>query len=326
VLLTIDTEGDNLWARRGDRGMRNVERLPEFQFFAESLNLEPTYLVAYEVVEDEKARVVIQQLARHGNCEIGTHLHAWLTPPYYPRLDSTGAYSYLHEYPEELRAAKIETVTVALEHCVGTRPTSYRGGRWSMEVFTMRTLDRLGYRADTTVTPFVSWVRTRGAALGGPNFVAAPTTPYHPAGDNILAPGGLKILEVPTSHRPCGVIPYGLYRAVGARFGDSPRAWRSACRFFLNRLSKVVHPTPAQASVPALRWLVRRLVRENSSFLNLAFHSSELVAGGAPWVQTVEDENRVRLAIKEVVDEIQRCGLPAEGITLSVFAERYGQQ
>jgi hypothetical protein len=67
-------------------------------------------------------------------------------------------------------------------------------------------------------------------------------------------------------------------------------------------------------------------VRENSSFLNLAFHSSELVAGGAPWVQTVEDENRVRLAIKEVVDEIQRCGLPAEGITLSVFAERYGQQ
>lgn len=321
LILSIDTEGDNLWAKGDGRVFRNIERLPEFQGFCEELGLRPTYLVAYEVIEDDSARAVIQQLARNGDCEIGAHLHAWLTPPYYEPLEPPGKHPYLHEYPEELRLAKLETVTRAIEDAIGKRPTSYRGGRWSMDAYTMCALDQLGYAVDTTVTPFVSWIRTPGTNSGGPNFVAAPTRPYHPAADNPIEPGELGILEIPPSHRPKGIIPHSLYRALGRRFGDNPVAWRIVLRYFLNRLGKVVHPNPATESAERLRWLAGQVTSDDIPILNLAFHSSELMAESAPWVATSEDEVRVRDNIRLVSETLAKRGRHWEGSTLSVTSE-----
>jgi len=322
LILSIDTEGDNLWAKGDGRVFRNIERLPEFQGFCEELRLRPTYLVAYEVIENDKARAVIQQLARNGNCEIGAHLHAWLTPPYYEPLEPPGKHPYLHEYPEELRLAKLETVTTAIEDAIGKRATSYRGGRWSMDAYTMCALDRLGYAVDTTVTPFVSWTRTPGTKSGGPNFVAAPTWPYHPAADNPVEPGELNILEVPPSHRPKGIIPHSLYRAVGRRFGEDPRLWRMALRYFLNRLGRAVHPNPASESPSRLSWLARRVARENAPVLNLSFHSSELMAGGAPWVVTEQDQERTWASIAATASELGRRA-DWQASTLTQFREEW---
>ena len=319
VILSIDTEGDNLWARGNERGFRNIDRLPEFQEFCEKLGLRPTYLVAYEVIEDDHARQVIQQLAQHGNCEIGAHLHAWLTPPYYAPLEPPGQHPYLHEYPEELRSAKLETVTQALEQAMGKRPTSYRGGRWSMDAFTMRALSGSGYLADTTVTPFVSWSADRGVGAAGPNFVPAPLWPYHPAAGNPMQPGGLAILEVPVSHRPKGLIPQSVYRAFGRWLGGNPRLWRLTLRCFLNRACRVVHPNPATESADRLLWLAQHVVAESAPVLNLAFHSSELMAGGAPWVRTAQDEKAMRERIGRIVEHL---GAMANwrGVTLTGLA------
>ncbi len=326
LILTIDTEGDNLWEDvGGGRSFKNIEKLPEFQEFCQDLGLKPTYLVAYEVIEDDKAREVIQQLAKYGDCEIGAHLHAWLTPPYYPPLDNSGKHTYLHEYPEDIRAAKLETVTKAIEDAIGARPTSYRGGRWSMDAFTMRWLDSMGYLVDTTVTPFVSWARTPGACAGGPNFSFAPHQPYHPDPDDPRRPGSLSILEVPTSHRPKGLVPYWLYKSLGRVFGNNARTWRLALRYFLNRLSRIVHPTPITESAERLKWLVRRLLKEKTMFLNLAFHSSELMAGGAPWVQTAEHETTNKDVLAELCAPTDRRGLfRLGGCTLIGFAKALG--
>jgi len=320
VILSIDTEADDMWAPGAQLSFRNLDRLPEFQEFCAGLGLRPTYLVAYEVIGNDRAREVIQQLARQGNCEIGAHLHAWLTPPYYEALEPPGKRPYLHEYPEELRLAKLETVTTALEQALAARPISYRGGRWSMDPFTMRALDARGYLADTTVTPFVSWARTLGTNGRGPNFAGAPYWPYHPAADDPTSPGQFGILEVPPSHRPKGIVPYSLYRALGRRFGNSPRAWRFALRRFLDRLCQVVQPNPALAPAAQLLWLAKRVALEKIPVLNLAFHSSELIAGGAPWLPPSYEERAVRVALAAVAGLLTQVA-DWTGSTLAQFAQ-----
>ena len=48
-LITIDTEGDNLWARPRAISTKNAHFLPRFQALCERHGLRPTYLVNYEM-------------------------------------------------------------------------------------------------------------------------------------------------------------------------------------------------------------------------------------------------------------------------------------
>ena len=60
-------------------------------------------------------------------------------------------------------------------------------------------------------------------------------------------------------------------------------------------------------------------------FLNLAFHSSELMAGGAPWVQTAEHETTNKDVLAELCAPIDRRGLfRLGGCTLIGFAKALG--
>ncbi|NPV45608.1 MAG: hypothetical protein HPY69_01515 [Armatimonadetes bacterium] len=323
VILSIDTEGDNLWADQRGRSFDNIEALGEFQTFCEGLGLRPTYLVAHEVIADEKARDTILRLEKNGNCEIGSHLHAWLTPPPYAPLDELGTYPFLHEYPQEMRAAKLERLTEDLEDVLGRRPTSYRGGRWSIEAFTMGRLESLGYAVDTTVTPFVSWIRTLGAAEGGPNCTTAPHTPYYPHSADPMRPGAMRILEVPTSHRPPLRATDGLYRWAGSALGGHRWAWSVVGRGLGVLIGKVISPNPAVTPTEGLLRVAGRILQEEPAVLNLCIHSSELVAGGAPWIREASDAKAVRQRFRDVVGFLSsRCEWRA--LTLSEYAREQG--
>jgi hypothetical protein len=319
VILSIDTEGDNLWADRAGRSFANIAALGDFQLFCDEHRLRPTYLVAHEVIEDETAREAILGLRDHGNCEVGSHLHAWLTPPWHAPLEETGLSPFLHEYPEELRVAKLERLTGDLEQVLGSRPTAYRGGRWSIEAFTMRQLDRLGYLADTTVTPFVSWVRTRGVTQGGPNCATAPHVPYHPDDADPMRPGRLNILEVPTGHRPTRQWAGGPYRWAGRYFGNSRGSWSLVGRGMGVLAGKVISPNPALTADGGLAALVRRIVTERPAVLNLSIHSSELFPGGAPWVKDEAEAGRVRERLDNITRLLDELG-EWRGVTLSEYA------
>lgn len=321
VILSVDTEGDNLWANQCGRSFSNIRALGDFQAFCEDLRLRPTYLVAHEVVADEAARETIIQLQASDRCEIGSHLHAWLTPPAYAHLDDIGKYPFLHEYPQEVRAAKLERLTEDLAGVLGQRPTSYRGGRWSIEAFTMGQLERLGYAADTTVTPFVSWVRTLGAVQGGPNCTTAPRTPYYPHSADPVRPGAMRILEVPTAHRPPSPAADGLHRWAGSLFGASRLGWSVVGRALGVVAGKVISPNPAVTPVEGLLRVTRRVLQERPAVLNLCIHSSELVAGGAPWVRQTSDAEAVRHRFRDVVGF-----LSSQGEWCSVTLSEYARQ
>ena len=51
-LITIDTEGDDIWSRRSSIETRNASFLPRFQSLCENYGLKPTYLVNFEMAND----------------------------------------------------------------------------------------------------------------------------------------------------------------------------------------------------------------------------------------------------------------------------------
>ena len=125
LLIGVDTEADNQWDAEARRNIenRNVHELPRLQALCDRYAARPTYLVTYEMATDKEARAVLQDLAKTGRCEIGTHHHPWTTPPY---VDD-------HLYPLNLTPQhfreQLTSLTDAVANITGERPVSYRAGR-----------------------------------------------------------------------------------------------------------------------------------------------------------------------------------------------------
>ena len=52
-IITLDTEGDNLWENERDITTQNTHFLPRFQQLCRRFNFKPVWLTNYEMVMDE---------------------------------------------------------------------------------------------------------------------------------------------------------------------------------------------------------------------------------------------------------------------------------
>ena len=115
-LITIDTEGDDLWSQPRHATTRNARFLPRFQALCERHHLKPTYLTNYEMACAPEFVELTRDAVERGHAEVGMHLHAWHSPPEHAlTADDANAQPYLIEYPEEVMRAKIRTMTDLLE-------------------------------------------------------------------------------------------------------------------------------------------------------------------------------------------------------------------
>jgi len=78
----------------------------------------------------------------------------------------------------------------------GTRPKSYRAGRWGFSAAHIEALLDLGYVADCSVTPLVSWADA-GAKERGQDFREAPVRPYYVASGDAGREGASGLVELP---------------------------------------------------------------------------------------------------------------------------------
>jgi hypothetical protein len=187
-LISIDTEGDDVWARPRVATTRNAAFLPRFQTLCERFGFKPTYLTNHEMALAPDFQHFAHDLIRRDAAEIGMHLHAWDSPPYAPlTADDTQAQPYLIEYPTPVMAAKIAHMTDLLETTFNRKMTSHRAGRWGFDERYAAILVRHGYLVDCSVTPNVSWRGHPGdpAGQGGPDFSSFPEAAYRPDPDDI---------------------------------------------------------------------------------------------------------------------------------------------
>jgi len=311
-VVTVDTEADNEWARGGSPTYDNIRGLPRFQELCDRYGVRPTYLVTYDVAGDRDSLVILRELSRNGNCEIGAHTHAWRTPPFHAPFDGEKSiHAYLYEYPVDVQARKLTMLTEHLENCFQTRIRSHRAGRWGIDGHCIALLEANGYEVDTSVAPLRSWIDKKGDPTGGggPTFLAAPLRPYYVSTDNVERVGNSRILEVPVSVRilsPAFGIDWGR-RLAGAFSGAG--IGRRGMRGIFRRLglAELITLNPTVNSATNMITLCRRLVENQEPVMNAAFHSSELLAGASPSVRNVVDEERVWHRLDQLFAYISDC-------------------
>src|SRR5262245_40773328 len=130
-IITIDTEGDNIWAHPNPVTTENARHLPRFQELCEKYGFAPTYLVDYEMAIDRDFQRLGRDAIRRRTGEIGLHIHPWYSPPPAPEsTDPRRDHIYLFELPDDALHAKIHDLTKILQDTFEIQPTSHRAGRW----------------------------------------------------------------------------------------------------------------------------------------------------------------------------------------------------
>ena len=114
-ILSVDTEEEWQWDDefpQNNCSVKNVEKLPEFQQFCESLGIRPTYFVDYAVANDQHGSAVLKGFAEKRVAEIGAHLHPWCNPPYFGK--TTEAESHVINLPFEQVEQKLDALNAVL--------------------------------------------------------------------------------------------------------------------------------------------------------------------------------------------------------------------
>lgn len=312
-LITIDTEGDNAWARPREITVHNALCLPRFQALCDRYGLKPTWLVNYEMAVSPVFREFGRDVLARGAGEIGMHLHAWTTPPLQPLTsDDLHHQPFLAEYPEALLREKVRIMTGTLEETFGVKMRSHRAGRWKLDSVYARALAELGYQADCSVTPGVNWKHHLGdpAGAGGADYRGYPTRPYWLDLDRLDHPGRSSLLELPMTV----VDPYPKW-VTALRDGFAPGT-------FAKRLFGKVFPGPLWLRPDGrnrrqMVSIVERAAAAGEPMVEFMIHSSEFMPGGSPYFP---GEREVELLFDDLAALFETAARLCRPATLTRFA------
>lgn len=305
-IITIDTEGDNLWrVRNSEKSLgritnKNGEYLERFQILCEKYGFVPTYLTNYEMALSEP----LQELAKTGlkekNLEIGMHLHAFNSPPLYSLPDRRGGNkAYAGEYPVNILEQKIDYLTKFLEDTFQTSIKSHRGGRWYLDRKYIEILTQKGYIADCTVTPGLSWRKISGQTKNsrGTDYRLCPRGIY-----NISKDKKLQLIEVPVTIKT--------------------NLNLKACSNLCTLKSGIVHKwfRPTGKNLEEMKAIVDWNRKTWEPYIEFMLHSSELMPGGSP---TFEHERQIEKLYCDLEELFAYMQDDYKGIGLTEFVYQY---
>jgi hypothetical protein len=315
-LITIDTEGDDLWAAPHEITTRNAAFLPRFQALCEKYGLKPTYLTNYEMACSPAFREFGRNVLTRRTAEIGMHLHAWNSPPLRQLTDDDYRHQpYLIEFPGQVIREKVDFLTKLLENTFGVKMMCHRAGRWSMNEVYARILVEHGYRVDCSVTPHVSWRQSKGDPNqpGGTDFSRFPDFPYTVDLRDISRPGDSSLLELPMTIMPSESAVLGSIVEMLPRGTVVSRVW--------NRVFPPMHwLRPNGRNLRQMLHLLERVLQEKRRYAEFMLHSSEFMAGGSPTFRTKESIERL---YRDMEHLFSRAARSFRGATLSEFDQSF---
>jgi hypothetical protein len=314
-LITIDTEGDNLWSRPQVVHTNNSRYLPRFQALCEKYKFKPTYLTNWEMANCPVFQEFGRDVLARGTGEIGMHLHAWDSPPLSPLTEDDARYHpFLIDFPAPIIREKVRVLTEKLEETFAVDMVSHRAGRWGFNEVYARVLLDQGYRVDCSVTPGINWLSRRDhpQTSRGSDYSQFPDHAYFVDLDDISRSGASCLLEVPVT----------IFAWSHGRIVEAIRP--VLCRSRLGR-STMVRVAPTHC------WLrpKRRNLKEMQSVLELAraagreyvefmLHSSEFMPGGS---KTFPDERSIDLLYENMEKIFDDAARTYRGQTLAEFVQ-----
>lgn len=283
LLVIIDTEEEFAWDKPFDRASTGTTSIAGQPLMHERvfdrMGIVPTYVIDWPVATTPASIAVLRNLMEAGRCEIGTHLHPWVSPPYDEEV--TRFNSYAGNLSRELEYEKLKMLTDAIATSFGRAPVAFKAGRYGLGPHTAASIARLGYRVDASVVPYSAFMDD-----GGPDFRAFDEHPYWCDAD------GATLLELPVTTGYAGWL-----RGRGsALFDMAQQPWARKARLggILARSGALerIRLSPEVATGDEMRRLTRALIADGCQVLSLTYHSPSLVAGHTPYVRNAGDLER----------------------------------
>jgi hypothetical protein len=295
LIVAIDTEAEFDWNGpflRTHTNVANIKNQHLAQNIFDRFGVRPVYLVDYAVASRPEAHVALREITQSGRCEIGAHLHPWITPPFSEPLSARNSFS--QNLAPDLQQEKLARLTEAIIANFAVRPLTYRAGRLGVGEEIAGLLTGLGYQIDMSVLPGIDL-----RELHGPDFRGSFDRPY-------WFGAGLPLLELPATSGFAGLFTaaylpksfhVGLYGAL-ARF-DKLRL-RGVCA----RLGLLdwIPSSPEGVTSAELRRLTRALLARGNRVFVLSYHSSSLLPGSTQYVRSSSELSAFLSRIAEYLE------------------------
>ena len=289
LLVVVDTEEEFDWNAPFDRKNTSVEHMRDiglFQSVCDAARVRPLYAVDYPIATQATSAAPLREIHASGRCEIGAHLHPWVTPPFDEEVNARN--SYPGNLPRDLEKKKIENLVAAIEKHLGVRPRSYKSGRYGFGPNTAATLAELGFEVDLSPLPAFDL-----SADGGPDWSRTSPEPKR------LSP---KLLSIPATSAFLGFA-----RGSGPalhRLASTPPFSSLAANAILSRLGVLdrLMLSPEGYLPEHHRRLTRSLLDRGQRVFCFTLHSPSLRPGCTPYVRTADDRDKFLDACRRYFD------------------------
>jgi hypothetical protein len=278
LVVVVDTEEEFDWSKPFDRastGVTHMRSIDRFQSVCDAAGVRPVYVIDHPIATQATSAAPLRAIHASGRCEIGAHLHPWVSPPFDEEVNARN--SYPGNLPRELEREKLARLAHAIEQGVGVRPRAYKAGRYGFGPNTASILAELGFTVDLSPCPPFDFEDD-----GGPDFGAHPADPF-------WLDDAKKLLSVPATGAYVGFASgaghglYGLATAPALRFARLPG--------ILSRLGALerLHLSPEGYRPEHHRKLTRALLERGVRVFTFALHSPSVLPGCTPYVRTEAD-------------------------------------
>lgn len=280
LTVVVDTEEEFDWTKpfsRSNTSTKSISAQPlAHKIVFDRYGVVPTYVIDWPVATDPDSIGVLRGLMADGRCEIGTHLHPWVSPPYNEEVNIFN--SYAGNLPQELEYKKIAMLTDAINANFGQRPIVYKAGRYGVGAHTTDTLAKLGYLIDASVVPYTDMSHD-----GGPDFSAHSMHPYW------FNAGNQSILELPATAGYAGKLHHLGYKIYPMMQKNIARQLRIPGIASKTSLLERIKLTPEGYTSKELIYLTQCLFDQGCRYFCLTYHSPSLVPGNTCYVQSNSD-------------------------------------
>ncbi|SFU46726.1 polysaccharide deacetylase family protein [Pseudoduganella namucuonensis] len=280
LLVIVDTEEEFAWDQpfnRGSVGTTSISGQPHIhERVYDRLGIVPTYMVDWPVATTPQSIATLHALMKAGQCEIGTHLHPWVSPPYEETVSPFN--SYAGNLPRQLEYDKLRLLTSAITDAFQRSPVAFKAGRYGVGPNTAEIIASLGYQIDASVVPYTAFTID-----GGPDFSAFDEHPYW------FTAGGGDLLELPVTAGFCG----WLRNSGPAIYPITQQSWAKTVKLggILARTRGLerIRLSPEGATAGDMMRLTQALMRTGCQVYSLTYHSPSLVPGHTPYVRSAAD-------------------------------------
>jgi hypothetical protein len=260
-IVSVDTEEEFDWSAPFNRASTQtsaLDALPDAVKKFKAFGVKLALLCDWPILQNQRSRDLIAEMQLSGACEIGAHLHPWVTPPH----DETVSHhnSFAGNLPEELQWQKLVALTNLIVETTKAPPIVFRAGRYGLGTTTHAMLAKLGYQFDVSVRPLFNY-----SGEGGPDFSAHPAWPWR-------TPEGL--IEIPLSTTRIGLL----------RDMNNLPQW-PGMSLLRQRVPLTPEGTPLRQAIAA----IRRLHSDGQEIFSLSFHSPSLATGHTSYVKDKAD-------------------------------------